>query len=108
MSDPERWAKYEAMTLFEIIRNLESLDDNLTICAARSPEWTEDSNAILTQSYIAAADCPIPYFLEVSVAKDVIRAWSHARSGRVPTSHECCEALIYYATNDAYLLPAND
>ena len=98
--------KGHAMTLLETIDQLERLDDGLTICAAKTPEWTAVSNALLSASDVPAAELPLPYFLEVSVAKKVLSAWSFVRKGRVPTLSEKCEALIYYAENDAYLLPS--
>ena len=93
------------MTLLHIINQLESLDDSLTICARKAPEWSDVSEAQLLREDISASAMPLPYFLEVSVAKDVLRAWSFVRGGRIPTESERCEALIYYAENDAYLLP---
>ena len=96
------------MTLREVANKLDQLDDALTICAARSPAWSATSEALLCPSHLSAADFPLPYFLEVAVAKDVIRAWSNVRSGRIPDLNESCEALVYFAENDAYLLPYHD
>jgi hypothetical protein len=96
------------MTLEEIIHDLDSIDDSLTICASRQPRWTRTSEAELCPATGAPSGCRFPYFLEVSVAKNVIRAWSFARSGRVPDLSKKCEALIYYADNDAYLLPEHE
>lgn len=93
------------MKLSEIIRNLEGLDNSLTICAARTPDWAAESEAELCPSHLRAEECRLPYFLEVSVAKDVLRAWSFARSGAVPAHEQRCRAIIHYAENDAYLLP---
>lgn len=96
------------MTLEEIIDRLDSLDDSLTICAARSPEWSPDSEAELQPALDHPAEWKLPYFLEVSVAKDVLRAWSFARGGRTPDLPNKCKAVIYYAENDAYLLPEEE
>ena len=93
------------MTLQEAVNRLDELDDALTICVARSPLWSGTSEALLCPNELSAGESPLPYFLEVAVAKDVMRAWSYARGGRVPTLTESCEALIYFAENDAYLLP---
>jgi hypothetical protein len=93
------------VTLQQIISDLERLDGDLTICAAKTPVWTESSAAVLCRPDVGAAEFPLPYFLEIAVAKDVLRAWSHLRGGRIPTITERCEAIIYYAENDAYLLP---
>jgi hypothetical protein len=96
------------MKLIEVIGNLESADNSLTICAARTPEWSGASEAELRPSNRVNSESKPPYFLEVAVAKDVVRAWSFVRNGRLPTLSEKCEALIYYAENDAYLLPDSD
>ena len=93
------------MTLKEIIDHLEHLDNSLTICAARSPDWTGDSEAELRPAIEVPGGRGFPYFLEVSVAKNVLQAWSYARDGRVPGMSETVRAIIYYAENDAYLLP---
>jgi hypothetical protein len=93
------------MKLIDIVGNLEDTDNSLTICATKSPNWSDNSEAELQASNRVRSDSAPPYFLEVAVAKDVLRAWSFARNGRAPTISEKCEALIYYAENDAYLLP---
>jgi hypothetical protein len=93
------------MKLIEVIGNLESADNSLTICASREPDWSGASEAELRPSNRVNSESKPPYFLDVAVAKDVLRAWSFVRNGRVPTLSEKCEALIYYAENDCYLLP---
>jgi hypothetical protein len=93
------------MTLEEIIGRLDDLDNSLTICAERSPDWSRASEAELCPAAEAPSVCQFPYFLEVAVAKNVLRAWSFVRAGQVPDLAQKCEAVIYYAENDAYLLP---
>ena len=94
------------MTLCEIIRGLQDLDGSLTICAAIP--WTADSDAELCPASTVPEGCRLPYFLEVAVANDVLRAWSFARAGQIPSIEERCRAIIFYAENDAYLLPVHD
>jgi len=96
------------MKLIEVIGNLENTNDSLTICAVKSPNWSDSSEAELHPSNRVDSTSTPPYFLEVAVAKDVLRAWSFVRNGRSPTILEKCEALIYYAENDAYLLPGGN
>jgi hypothetical protein len=43
------------------------------------------------------------YFLEVYLAKEVIDVWRNWRGGREPNLAQMCEALIFYASRDAYL-----
>lgn len=91
------------MTIMEIISRLDQIDDSLTICAFKDPSWRPESPAELCPANRAPAGCKFPYFLEISIAKNVLRAWSYARNGRLPDLSECCRALIYYAENDAYI-----
>ncbi len=95
-------------TLEQIIDNLNRIDDSMTICASRSVEWSPLSKAELCTSDQVNRECKLPYFLEVAVAKNVLRAWSFARGGSVPSLAKKCEALIYYAENDAYILPEHE
>lgn len=46
------------------------------------------------------------YLLEVFLAQEVAEVWRRWRPGREPTEDELCQAVIYYAENDAYL-PGN-
>ena len=96
------------MTLEQIIANLENADNLMTICAAKSPQWNRMSEAELLPSELVHRDSKLPYFLEVSVAKNVLKAWSFVRNGRMPSIEKKCEALIFYAENDAYILPEHE
>ena len=85
---------------------LEYTDNSLTICAAKP--WSETSEAELCPADRARSSFRLPYFLEVAVAKDVLCAWSFARNGCAPNISEKCEAIIYYAENDSFLLPKHE
>jgi hypothetical protein len=93
------------MKLEEIINNLDNLDNSLTICASKTPIWTPSSEADVYPARQVPLGARLPYFLEVGVAKNVLRAWSYARGGQLPNLAQRCEAIIYFAENDAYLLP---
>ena len=54
---------------------------------------------------VACARTACTTFLEIEVAKDCVRAWSLHRKGKKPTLKDKCEAIIYYAQNDAFLPP---
>ena len=96
------------MTIEQIIFNLENTSNSLTICVAKPPQWNRMSEAELHPSEQVPHGCKLPYFLEVSVAKNVLKAWSFARNGRIPSIEKKCEALIFYAENDAYILPEHE
>lgn len=95
--------------LRDIIARLEKLNDDDVICVEGRPSWTSASPAYLVH---VPLDLPPEdrrpiqdYFLEVFVARDVLEGWSLMRDGRQPSLDESCEALIYYALNDAPMLP---
>jgi hypothetical protein len=44
------------------------------------------------------------YYLEVPTAREVLDVWSSWRNDRAPSLDEACEAVIYYADNDAYII----
>ena len=91
--------------LGDIVSQLDDLDHGLTIYAAKP--WAETSGAAVAEEDShdarAAVESGMVYMLEVSIAKEVVETWIAWRSGRQPTLPEKCEAIIYYATNDAYL-----
>lgn len=68
--------------------------------------WTPDSPAqVLNEDPIngLAPGAPdLRYVLEVSMALEVLKVWSRWRAGAVPSVKEAVEAVIHYATHDAY------
>jgi hypothetical protein len=42
------------------------------------------------------------YLLEIVIAQEVVEVWSSWRGERTPTTEEACDAIVYYADNDAY------
>lgn len=44
------------------------------------------------------------YFLEIAIVKDVISCW-YDNAQKAPSRQQTSEAVIYYAENDAYLMP---
>jgi hypothetical protein len=72
---------------------------------AKKP-WAADSPAIVLQEDVANGVAPshptFSYFLEVEIAKDVIRVWSSWRGGAEPTPEQATRAVIHYAEHDAY------
>lgn len=99
-------------TLAELLEKIDELDDEATIYAEAQPNWTESSPSFAIVEPIdkplPADDDPMQYLLEVELAKEVLEAWSECRNGRIPSIHEKCEAVIFYAENDAYLPPSEE
>lgn len=94
----------EIMSLLQTIQELDSLNQESTIYA--SQPWTADSKVIVAMEPESggipedAAELGLEYFLEVSVAQEVLEGWI-ANLGRVPGTVEKTARLIQYATNDA-------
>jgi hypothetical protein len=103
------------MTLREVIEKLNQFHDNDTIFAQRvdggfpstSPAAVftiSDDDLSMKTGEIASRECPgLSYMLEVSIAKEVLEAWSKQRDGRIPTTDEALHAVAHYAEYDAYL-----
>lgn len=93
-----------AMKLVDIVGDLSSYDDELTIYA-KEP-WTCDSEAILAREPDSggvpqeAAAIGATYFVELFVAKEFLEGWRDSEQ-RAVSSREQCERLIHYAVHDA-------
>src|SRR5258708_3324507 len=94
----------QAVTLFEAIKNLSDLDENDTIYVAEP--WTENSKAIVAPEPVSgglpaeAAGLGLKYFLEVSVAREVLEGWTGVL-GAEPNLRAKVERLTRYAIDDA-------
>ena len=93
-----------AMTLKEVMENLECFDADQTIYVSSN---TPDALAAV-DCETADGDAPMSAkgmsnLLEVSLARDAIRVWSEWRNGRQPTLDEKMKAVIYYSENDAFI-----
>ncbi|MFS8101767.1 hypothetical protein LFM09_32030 [Lentzea alba] len=89
-------------TLGDVIAGIATVSDDLTIYAGEEPAGPSTRVVLLDQS---AGDPPadVRYLLEVVIAKEVLEVWSEWRDGRQPTLPEACEAVLHYASHDAYL-----
>lgn len=97
------------MTLGEVVKNLENIQDDLVIYIERGSKWSCESQVILAHesenglvpSNVAAFD--MEYFLEVFLAKSVLEDWVASKEDETLTWKKKCDVLLYYALNDAYL-----
>jgi hypothetical protein len=73
------------------------------------PPWTEGSDAtVLNEDWVESPSHPgFRLVLEVSIAREVLEVWSAWRSGATPSPEQAVEAILFYATNDAYLPAAH-
>jgi len=90
------------MTLEDVVRDIESVDEKTTICA-RKP-WTAGSEAQLVETVDGRLPTSIKeqgsvYFLEVYVARDILSQYVDVAQR---TLEEKVKFLIYYAENDAF------
>ncbi len=91
-------------SLVELMRGVDDLDRDGVIHAARP--WTRHSDAVcLVDSGGEESPSGLAYLLEVDLIHDVAEVWSSWRDGRAPTADELADAVIHYATRDAYLEP---
>jgi len=93
--------------LIELVARLDELDDEDTIYACEP--WTEDSDAMVApddQESVPfwvppeAAEAGMKYFLEISIAREVLEGWT-ASLDEKPTLTAICQRLIEYAIYDA-------
>jgi hypothetical protein len=93
-------------TLLNLIDTIDDLDPNLTIYIEDIPELSIHSKAIACppsdDGSIYSLDGYV-YLLEVELAKEVVEVWTSWRNGRIPSSDQKAEAVLYYGLNDAYL-----
>ena len=87
------------MKLFELVESLESASDLETIYAVQP--WSWDCEAMMAEEPadggdpFAAAGSAMRYFLEVSIAKEVLGDCPQ------PNTRQKCDRLIKYALTDA-------
>ena len=68
--------------------------------------WRLRHQVSTTRQLPLGDDCPpagFAYLLEAELVQQVIAVWSRWRDGAQPTGLQKCEAVLYFATYDAYL-----
>lgn len=95
------------MKLIELIEVIDSISDDQIIFITTNVPIYEDIESLTgpIQQNAETGETPIgmEYFLEVPLAKEVLAVWEKWRNGRKPTLKEKYQALVYYATKDAYI-----
>ena len=95
------------MRLIDIVKNLDKLEDDLTIYVREDPPTSCLVEAVVVNQSAhgqkPGAAVGFHYLLEVSVAKEVIQVWIDWSGDPEPSAQEKCEAILYYGANDAYL-----
>jgi hypothetical protein len=97
-------------TLRSIIKDINSFDENLNIIVyaeKKDKVWDQNSNALVLLEDLEESKSSrkerFLYFLEVYLIKEVIEVWKEWSDNLNPDIEELCDAVIYYAENDAYL-----
>lgn len=102
------------MKLFEIIQTINTFDRDGIIFLQRIDHlFHSKSDAVvmlLTDEELemnvdefAASRCPgKSYFLEISLAQEILQGWADNHNGQPPTTEQACECVIHYAEYDAY------
>jgi hypothetical protein len=94
----------EVMTMLEVVRSLDFLDEESTIYA--SEPWTENSKVVVAPEPeaggvpLGAQEGDMKYFIEVFVARQFLEGWRENLDVE-PTLQEKCVRLIQYAITDA-------
>jgi hypothetical protein len=85
-------------TLREVIARVDELTDEAVVYASRP--WSPQASVVVAtgDEHPEGRD----YLLEVVLIREVLTVWSDWRGGRPPTPDEAVQAVIYYATHDAY------
>jgi hypothetical protein len=86
------------VTLREVIGRLDEFADDRTIYAESAAPTAE---AIVASEPEQAG--PLPYLLEVTLAREALEVWEAWRPGQTPSLEDKVAAVIYYAQNDAWL-----
>ncbi len=96
-----------AMRLRDVLARLSEFDADSTIYAAGGVVAELDAVAIVALEPDSGGLLPeareLQYFLEVDQAVEALAVWREWRDDAQPTNEEVCEAVLYYARNDAYL-----
>jgi hypothetical protein len=96
----------KTLPLAVLLEHIGDIPDDLTIYVEDLRELTSMAGAVVQQAR-PITSCPpgMRYLLEVSLAREAIKVWSDWREGRIPSSDDKVEAVIYFAERDAYLPP---
>jgi hypothetical protein len=102
---PGRLLDMGILVLRDVLAKTEHFAPRLVVYVAQDPELSPDSEVALVD-YVGPATVKPPgmrHLLSLEDIRVVLDTWSKWRGGRVPNDAERCEAVAYYAKNDAYV-----
>jgi hypothetical protein len=91
------------ISLEEIVSKLDEYGDELVMYVSSTDDIGPSAAVLLIDEEAERVPEDARYFLEVSIAREVLGVWAAWRGGRKPTIIQACDALIYYAARDAYI-----
>lgn len=92
----------EPVTLERLVRELGGIGDELVLFAPAGSPATCQTPIYLIDEEVEEPPAGTEYLLEVSTMKNVLKVWSAWRNGAQPTIEQAYEAVLYYASHDAY------
>jgi hypothetical protein len=90
-------------TLGDLLADVNSVPEELTIYVPPDEQVGLETRVTLVDEEEEDPPSGARYLLEVSIVKEVLDVWSSWRDGRIPSLAEACEAVLHYASHDAYL-----
>ena len=90
------------MDFQDAVRDLAELPRKATIYVPYEETVVNASTPVLLVQGDDTPPAGYRYLLEVLIAREVLEVWTSWRDNREPSLEEACEAIIYYAENDAY------
>jgi len=92
-----------AVRLDWVLRNIDLIDGHLVFYSFNGNTIEPATIVVLVDEDIHTPPEGASYFLEVQIAKEVLRVWRSWRNGQEPNDDQACEALAYHAEYDAHL-----
>jgi hypothetical protein len=89
-------------TLGSLLDSLEQFNEDLIVFTLGDDAVSCNSLVILVEDEDDAPEGG-RYLLEIFLMKEVLEIWKDHRNGVEPTTSQKCEAIIYYASRDAYI-----
>jgi hypothetical protein len=92
----------EPASIGQLISRLDAIDDDLTVYVRSGDVVSPETPIELIDEEVQSPSDGTSYLLEVGIMKDAIRVWKVWRGGAEPSISQACEAVVYYASYDAF------
>ena len=85
-----------------LLRDIDAQDEALTAYAPAGQPVTPETKVVLIDEETEEPPAGTVYLLEVALIKEVLDVWQRWRDYAEPTPQQAFDAVLYYATRDAY------